>query len=119
MGGADRPSGGPVLTEKAKTITVEKIIEINCFMLEELQEFIKHFQGLADKASYDLKTIVIASQAMLDSKVAAKFNVVSEDVEGAMAANQQELGVNRAFHTTSIKMREAMEQLMGSGLVGA
>lgn len=99
---------------KVPDISVEKITEINIFMLEQLQEFIKTFHGLANKASYDMKTVVTASQALLDSKVSAKFNIQSEDMESAIMANQAKLCQNQRFLQAHMTMQQTMEQFINS-----
>merc|ERR1712151_269880 len=99
-------------SEKAKSITTEKITEINAFMLSELQQFIKYFHSLAGKTTYDMKTVVAATQAMLDSKVTAKFNVETEDMEGAIMANQNKLVRDAAFLETHQKIQETMQAFM-------
>jgi len=108
------PSSMASPSEKAKSITTEQITEINAFMLTELQSFIKEFQGITGKATYDMKTVVTATQAILDSKVTAKFNVESEDMEGAIMANQSNLVQNQEFLTTHMKIQQTMDELMQS-----
>jgi len=101
-------------SEKAQSITSEKITEINAFMLKELLQLIKDFHRIAGKATYDMKTVVTATQAMLDSKVTAKFNVESEDMERAIMANQTTLFQDQAFFSTHMKIQQTMEQFMQS-----
>mmetsp|Transcript_30215 Transcript_30215/g.66058 ORF Transcript_30215/g.66058 Transcript_30215/m.66058 type:complete len:245 (-) Transcript_30215:79-813(-) len=113
MGGPD-PNIASQPTQRSRELTVETITEIHVFMVEELQKFIRDFQNLSDKASYDMKTVTVVSQAILDSKVTAKFNVASEDMEGAIVANQQKLMKDQAFMSTHMRMQQTMQQLMSA-----
>merc|ERR1719453_2908532 len=76
MSGGEEPSE-PSATAKATSSA--KIIEINEFMLEELRKFVTDFEAHRKTSSktWDVKTVVIASQALLDSKVTEKFGLSS------------------------------------------
>eukprot|EP00928_Gymnodinium_smaydae_P087285 TRINITY_DN71563_c0_g1_i1.p1 TRINITY_DN71563_c0_g1~~TRINITY_DN71563_c0_g1_i1.p1 ORF type:complete len:251 (-),score=93.91 TRINITY_DN71563_c0_g1_i1:160-912(-) len=110
MGGD--PTNGGANPAKVKSITVDKIIEINAFMLQELQSFITSFTARDDKVNFDMKTVVTASQAMLDAKVTSKFQVASEEIEAAIMANQGELIKHQKFIETHMKMQQTMEAFM-------
>lgn len=109
-GGPDPSGKQPVMTEKAKSITVDKINEIHLFVLEELQIFMKEFHALSNKSSYDMKAVSIGSQAVIDAKVAAKFNLASEDLEGAILLNQPVLVKDHTFMTTHMKMQQITQE---------
>jgi len=113
--GPPEPQDEVALTQRAQEITVQLIVEIHAFMLEELLLFVKFFQGLNDKGSFDVKTAGIVSQAMLDSKVATKFNVTSEDMEGAIFANKSSLMQDPRFMETHMEMQRVMTTFMESG----
>jgi len=112
------PQEGSALTKRAKELTVAQIVEIHTFMLQELQAFIKYFQGLKEeeRAKYDKKTVGIVSQAMLDSKVSAKYSLASEDMEGAILANKSKLVSDMKFMQTHLEMQQAMQQFLGPAL---
>lgn len=113
MGGTDpSTAGGP--TEKAKQISVEKITEIHVFMLERLTKFFAEFKARPDKAMFDMKTVAVSSQALLDSEVMAKFSYASEDIEGAIFLNRSKLTTHMAFLETHRQIQQAMEQFMSS-----
>lgn len=112
MGGPDPTKGG--LSEAAKGITTEKITEIHHFMLEELQKFVNDFKRLGNLKAYDVKTATMASQAMLDAKITAKFGIASEDMEQSIMLNQQKLAQNESFVTAHMRIQQTMEQFMNS-----
>lgn len=116
MGPPEPPADGEALTKRAKEISVELIVEIHTFMLKELQNFMRYFQELPEKGQFEAKTVGIASQAMLDSKVAAKFSVSSEDMEGAILSNKTKLIQDMKFMQTHMEMQMVMQQFLGPNL---
>jgi len=111
------PQGGEVaLTARAKEVTVETIVDIHVFMLEELQKFVHDFADVQDKSKYDLKTVGIVSQAMLDSKVSSKYNLTSEDMEGAILVNKGKLVQDMKFMQTHMEMQHCMQGFLGSAM---
>lgn len=107
---AGEGSGG-----KARTMTLEEIVEVHAFMLEELQKFAENFRGRSDRGSFSTKTVVVAAQAVLDSKTSAKFGVTSEDLGAAVMGKQDELKTSERFMSIHMQMQQAMVSL-GDGL---
>lgn len=105
--------GGP--SARAKEMTVEEIVEIHAFMLEELQTFAAQFRGLDDRGAYSTKTVIIASQVVLESRRSAKFGVTSEEVDAAVMEKHASLATSEKFMTIHMKMQQAMVSL-GDGI---
>jgi hypothetical protein len=96
----------------AKDISVEKITEINNFLLEELDNFMKRHAALPDKSKYAMKTVMIMVQATLDSKVMKKFGYEASDIQAATVASQHLLAKNEAFLQSHMSMQHKMESFM-------
>jgi len=93
-------------------ISVEKLIEINTFLVSEVQNFMKKHAALPDKKKYDIKSVMLMVQATLDSKVIKKFGYESTDVQGATMQNQEKLGKNQAFLESHATIQQSMEMFM-------
>merc|ERR1712151_930682 len=104
----------PTNGEPVKDLSVQTLTEVNLLMLAELQSFIERFQQLPNKGTYEMKTVMIALQATLDSKVLAKFGHSTEDMQAATQAKQQELGSNKEFVASHEKMQTVMESFIKS-----
>jgi len=101
-------------SEKVKAITVQKIIDVHNFMLEELDRLNNSFQQLPNKSSYDMKAVTIAAQAIVGSKIEHKFGLTSEDIESAVLNFHTTLATDQEFHAINIKIQYTMSKLMGT-----
>lgn len=110
--GAPNPS--TCTSEKVQSITVKKIIDVHTFMLEELDKLVSDFQGLPNKDTYDMKTVTIAAQAIVGSKIEAKFGITSEDIESAVLMYHTMLATDQEFAAINIKIQHTMGKLMGA-----
>lgn len=115
--GAPHPSS--VASDKVQAITVQKIIEVHTFMLKELENLVEEFTGKPNKDSYDLKTVTIAAQAIVGSRVEEKFKITSEDIESAVLMNHSMLATDQEFANINIKIQQTMGKLMGSSFPAA
>merc|ERR1711953_285081 len=110
MGG----SAADVSSTPAKLISIDQIVEINAFMLEEMNRFVQSFDAISDKSPYDAKLVMIASQATLDAKITAKFGVESESMQASMEANKHALVQNQSFVSSHMQMQQAAESLLST-----
>lgn len=108
------PHASSCESEKVKAITVQKIIDVHNFMLEELDRLNNAFQELPKKASYDMKAVTIAAQAIVGSKIEHKFGITSEDIESAVLNFHTTLATDQEFHAINIKIQYTMSKLMGT-----
>mmetsp|Transcript_121303 Transcript_121303/g.220641 ORF Transcript_121303/g.220641 Transcript_121303/m.220641 type:complete len:255 (+) Transcript_121303:123-887(+) len=108
------PSPSNVASEKVQAITVQKIIEVHTFMLKELEKLVDEFSSKPNKDSYDLKTVTIAAQAIVGSKVEEEFKITSEDIESAVLMYHTMLATDQDFANINIKIQQTMGKLMGS-----
>lgn len=108
------PSPSSVTSEKIQAITVQKIIEVHTFMLKELEKLVDEFSSKPNKDSYDLKTVTIAAQAIVGSKVEEQFKITSEDIESAVLMYHTMLATDQDFANINIKIQQTMGKLMGS-----
>mmetsp|Transcript_22235 Transcript_22235/g.42440 ORF Transcript_22235/g.42440 Transcript_22235/m.42440 type:complete len:248 (-) Transcript_22235:96-839(-) len=112
--GPPEPAGKNSMTDRGKELSVGDIVDIHAYMLQELREFAKTFEENPTKAKLDPKIVGMASQAVLDAKVAAKFNVSSEDMEGAIVLNKTKLLQDMRFMKMHMEMQQVMQQFMGA-----
>lgn len=109
--GAPNPTS--CATEKVQAITVKKIIDVHKFMLQELGNLVEDFQKLANKDRFDMKTVTIAAQAIVGSKIEAKFGITSEDIESAVLMYHTMLATDQEFATINVQIQHTMGKLMG------
>mmetsp|Transcript_24008 Transcript_24008/g.66769 ORF Transcript_24008/g.66769 Transcript_24008/m.66769 type:complete len:255 (+) Transcript_24008:53-817(+) len=108
------PNPGSVTSDKVQAITTQKILEVHQFMLEEFEKLVNYFQDGSNKSSYDMKTVTIAAQAIIGSKVEAKFGITSEDIESAVLMYHTVLATDKDFAQINCKIQSAMGKLMGT-----
>jgi len=100
--------------EKVQKINRETIIEVHYFMLDELKKLLAHFQGVPNKESYDMKSVTIAAQILISSKIEDKFKISSEDVESAVLMQHTMLATDGDFSKLNIEIQHMMGKLMGT-----
>merc|ERR1719476_684976 len=108
------PMPGSKTSDKVQSITVKKIIDVHKFMLEELEKLVKNFQTLPNKESYDMKTVTIAAQACVGSKVEGRFGITSEDIEAAVLVHHTTLATDQEFASVNIQIQHTTGRLMGT-----
>lgn len=104
-------SAGPA---QGSTVPAKRVIEVHAFMLEELEKLLSHFNTIKNKASYDMKTVTLAAQAVVGAKVEEKFNLTSEDIERAVIKHHTTLATDQEFASVNMKMQHTMALLMGA-----
>lgn len=106
----------PANTQSAKVqeITVKQIIAVHKFMLEELDNLVKTYQGLQRGQELDMKTVTIVAQAIVGAKMEEKFNIVSEDLESAVLLYHTMLATDQEFATINLQIQHTMGKLMGN-----
>jgi hypothetical protein len=112
--GAPDPSNAT--SEKVQSITVKKIIEVHTFMQEELSKLVDHVQSMPGRDSLDMKTVTIAAQAIVGSKMEQKFSITSEDIESAVLLYHTMLATDQTFAQLNMQIQTTMSKLMGSPL---
>lgn len=115
--GAPDPTN--VAADRVHAITVKKIIEVHQFMLEELERLVDYFQGMQKKEELDMKTVTIAAQAIVGSKMEDKFGITSEDIESAVLLYHTMLATDQDFAGINMKIQHTMGKLMGAPFAGA
>lgn len=115
--GAPNPSNAS--NEKVQGITVKQIIEVHSFMLKELEDLVAYFQTLPNKESFDMKTVTIAAQGMVESKVQQSFSISSDEIESAVLMHHAMLATDQEFADVNVKIQLAMQKLMGKSFTPA
>lgn len=94
-------------------MSVDKIIGIHHYMLQELYNVEEEFQALPNKNDLDTKLIAISIQSIISAKVEEKFDVTSEEVEAGISAQQYMLSSNLDFAQLNIEMQSIMNKCVG------
>lgn len=106
-----QPTGG--ISEKVQAISVQQVLAIHSFMLEQLEILVQDYLGQGS-AEYDMKCMTIAAQAIVAAKMEAKFGFTSEDIEEAVLMYHTVLATSQEFAVLNTKIQAAMAQLMGT-----
>lgn len=106
--------GPSSITERVGNISSDQLIKVNEFMLKELREFVDQYIFIANKDQFDVKTLTIAAQVWVGSKVEKQFNLSSDEIETSMLLHSQTLRNDPEFGRISFQMQATMEQLLGS-----
>lgn len=104
------PPSGVAATEGSQGLTVQKIVEINNFMLAEFEKL----ASCADKGIRDSKAVIFAAQAIVAGKTEVEFKVSPEDIEAAVLAQRGALACNDDFSSIGLKLQQAITKLAGS-----
>ncbi|CAK0905487.1 unnamed protein product [Prorocentrum cordatum] len=104
------PTQDSCASSHVQAITVPKIKEIHAFLLAELETVLGEFEKLPNKDTFDLKTVTIAAQAIVNTKIREKFDITSEDGGACASAPLPP----QAFTTLNIKIQHIMGKLMGT-----
>merc|ERR1719436_1411331 len=102
-------------SEKGSGVPAKRVIEVHCFMLEELEKVVRYFHTIRNKEQYDMKTVTLAAQAVVGAKVEQKYGLTSEDIERAVFQHHTTLATDQEFASVNMKMQSTMAQLMGDG----
>lgn len=99
-------------SSKVSDCTVAEMVEIHRYMLDELRKVVADVQK--DTCAYEIKTVMIAAQAIVGAKVEAKFGYSTEDIEACVHHMHTALSVDPDFATVNVHMQGAMNELMSS-----
>jgi hypothetical protein len=106
-------TAGNVKQGASSPVPIADIIQVHEFMCKELQQIVDEYKKLDNKDSYEKKTLTIAAQAIVASRVQKTYNYTSEQIEACVLANHEKLSQDAKFTTLSIQMQQTMGQLIG------
>lgn len=109
------PDASNTSSEKVQSITVKKIIEVHQFMKDELSSLVDKVQSM-NRKDLDMKTVTIAAQAIVGSKMEEKFSITSEDIESAVLLYHTMLATDQTFAQLNMDIQATMSKLMGAHL---
>lgn len=110
----DAPNSANV-SPKVQQMSVKKILEVHQFMLKELGDFVdKKFPSAPKGRNWDMKTVTIVAQAMVGAEMEKKFNITSEDIEGAVLMHHQVLASNQEFAQIQGNIQAVMQKLISA-----
>jgi hypothetical protein len=104
---------GSVKPSVSNPAPIADIIQVHEFMVKELQQIVEEYEKLENKDSYAKKTLTIAAQAIVAARVQKTYNYTSEQIEACVVANHNKLSEDSKFTSLSVKMQQAMGQLIG------
>lgn len=111
--GAPSPGSGEGGASGGQDISVKNLVEVHKQMHEELETLVKDFQNMPNKERYDLKTVTIAAQALVGTKVQERFGYSTEDIEAAVLQNHCELAKDQEFAMINMQIQQTMGKLLG------
>jgi hypothetical protein len=108
------PSEDEMAADDGKVLSVQELIEIHRFMLEEL----KQISGSMKKMSgVDSRAATATAQVLVGARVESNFKTTSTAVERSVMMHQNQLAGNHEFATINMMMQQAMTELMGDELI--
>jgi hypothetical protein len=110
---AEIMTAGNVKPGAANPVPIGDIIKVHEFMCTELQEIVKEYKKLDNKDSYEKKTLTIAAQAVVASRVQKNYGYTSEQIEACVLTNHELLSQDSHFTSLSVQMQQTMGQLLG------
>lgn len=108
-----RADSAPISKSDRPILSVKKIIEIHAFMLKVLYSVEVTFQSIPNKKELDTKLVALVIQSIVSAKVEDTFNVLSEDVETSILAQQYALSSNVEFAQVNVEMQSIMNKCVG------
>lgn len=105
--------GPPELAVTAKRLTKDKIVEIQTFMVAELEKTATKFRAVEDKTSLDIKAVALTAQAIVSARVLEVFSVTDEEFEASVRNNVSALQTDATFHSVAMRFQEVMMGMVG------
>ncbi|CAE8617258.1 unnamed protein product [Polarella glacialis] len=102
--------------ERAKSITVDKIIEIHQFMVVEMQKVLTEFLSLPQESrrNYSSKACETTAELLVSIAVEQQLSVHCEDVEQAVIRHEDVLQRNQEFARCTEQLANMMQHLTGA-----
>ena len=94
-------------------VPIADIIQVHEFICKELQQTVEDYKKLENKGSYEEKTLTIAAQAIVASRVQKTYNYTPEQIEACVLANDEKLSQDAKFTALTVQIQQTMGQLIG------
>ena len=108
------PSEEDLAGDDGKILSVQELIDIHQFMLDQLKEITVEVQK--SKGHSDARTLTVTAQVLVGARVEGRFKVTSPAVERSVMVHQNQLATNHQFATINMMMQQAMTELMGDNI---
>mmetsp|Transcript_88392 Transcript_88392/g.139671 ORF Transcript_88392/g.139671 Transcript_88392/m.139671 type:complete len:369 (+) Transcript_88392:3-1109(+) len=102
--------------EKARTIRIDKIIEIHQFMCQEMQKVVTEFRQLPEETRHSItgKTCENTAELLVSISVEQQLAVHCDEVEQAVIFYEEALGANPDFAQCTEQLAQMMQFLVGA-----
>merc|ERR1719330_961680 len=102
--------------ERGAGFTVDRIIEIHRFMVEEMQRILQEFSSLPAEVRHGMnaKGCETTAELLVSVAVEQQLGVHCEDVERAVARHAEDLQEQRAFVSCTEQLASLMQRLVGA-----
>jgi len=102
--------------ERAKGITMDKIIEIHQFMVSEMQKVLNEFKALPAevRGTFTGKGCETTAELLVSVAVEQRLSVHCEDIEHAVILYEEQLASNPEFAKCTEQLANLMQHLIGS-----
>ena len=108
------PSEEDLAGDDGKILSVQELIDIHQFMLDQLKEITVEVQK--SKGHSDARTLTVTAQVLVGARVEGRFKVTSPAVERSVMVHQNQLATNHQIATINMMMQQAMTELMGDNI---
>lgn len=114
MGGSSTTTAtAPASASEKQEISVEQVIDVHKFMLQQLKEVVGQVKS-ANLRAADLRSVTVAAQVIVSAKVLDKFGFTSEVVEHSVYVHQYALSISEEFTQCTMEIQYAMSELVVS-----
>jgi hypothetical protein len=108
-----RIRGAPSVSDKARSITIETLIEVHNFLVKQLDNLVEQQKDIIlHKENYDMKIVAIAAQIIGGAKIQEKFGISSEEIDAAISIHRRALGGNKEFATANRRIGQIMSGIL-------
>lgn len=95
-------------------LTLEQVMGVHKLMLEELERISSEIKQIDSSQKSDMKSVIIAVQALIFASVKKKYGISAEDLEASVMENSVALQVNSDFTRISFEISKTMSDLVGA-----
>eukprot|EP01068_Selenidium_serpulae_P006355 Selendium_serpulae@DN4357_c0_g1_i3.p1 len=97
----------------ANKLSFDQVIAVHKLMLTELKKIASEIHQLDPAQRSDMKSVIIAVQALIFAAVRREYKINGEDLEGAVLEHSVNLQVNSDFTQISFEISKVMSELVG------
>ncbi|KAK2194448.1 hypothetical protein BdWA1_001711 [Babesia duncani] len=94
-------------------VTVQEVVAIHEYMLQQLQHYIQEFRAIPNHDELDKKVVTVTLQALISAKVQEQFKITHTALDRAIIHHHGELSMNQHFTRLTMHMQSEMAEVTG------